>query len=52
MRKQIVHISVHQTSKVIAAMHAVMISVLFVLPTVLGHLFHNQVIGRIQVLGS
>jgi hypothetical protein len=43
MRKQIVHISIHQTSKVIAAMHAAMISVLFVLPVVLGHWFHGEI---------
>lgn len=50
MRKQIVHISVHQTSKVIAAMHAAMFSVLFVLPTVLGHLFHGKIISGLLIL--
>jgi hypothetical protein len=42
MKKQIVHISVHQTSKVIAAMHAVMFAALFILPTVVGHWLHGQ----------
>jgi hypothetical protein len=50
MRKQIVHISVHQTSKVIAAMHAAMISVLFILPTVLGHLFHGKIVPALLIL--
>lgn len=50
MRKQIVHISIHQTSKVIAAMHAAMITVLFILPTVLGHLFHKQWISALVIL--
>jgi hypothetical protein len=50
MRKQIVHISIHQTSKVIAAMHAVMIAVIFVLPTFLGHLFNGQVIMAFAIL--
>lgn len=50
MRKQVIHISVHQTSKVIAAMHAAMISVLFVLPTVLGHLFHGKIVSGFLIL--
>jgi hypothetical protein len=50
MKKQIVHISIHQTSKVIAAMHAVMITVIFVLPTFLGHLFNGQVIMAFVIL--
>lgn len=50
MRKQIIHISVHQTSKVIAAMHAAMITVLFILPTALGHWFHGQIISGILIL--
>lgn len=50
MRKQIVHISVHQTSKVIAAMHAAMISVLFVLPTVVGHFFHGKIVSALLIL--
>lgn len=50
MRKQITHISIHQTSKVIAAMHAAMISVLFVLPTVLSHLFHGKIISGLLIL--
>jgi len=40
MRRQITHISIHQTSKVIAAMHAVMITILFILPNALA-LFYN-----------
>lgn len=50
MKKQIVHISIHQTSKVIAAMHAVMVTVIFVLPTFLGHLFNGQVIMAFAIL--
>lgn len=50
MRKQIVHISVHQTSKVIAAMHAAMVTVLFILPTALGHWFHGQIVSGILIL--
>jgi len=50
MRKQIVHISIHQTSKVIAAMHAAMVTVLFILPTVLGRLFHGKIISSIVIL--
>lgn len=43
MRKQIVRISIHQTSKVIAAMHAAMFTVLFILPLALGQMFHHHV---------
>lgn len=50
MRKQIIHISVHQTSKVIAAMHAAMLSVLFILPTVIGHLFHGKIVSGLLIL--
>ncbi len=44
MKKQIVHISIHQTSKVIAAMHAAMMTVLFILPSVLGYWYQGHVI--------
>lgn len=50
MKKQIVHISVHQTSKIIAAMHAAMITVLFILPTVVGHWLHGQLFTGILIL--
>lgn len=50
MKKQIIHISVHQTSKVIAAMHAAMITVLFILPSVLGYWYHGHVILGIVML--
>lgn len=50
MKKQITHISVHQTSKVISAMHTAMLSVLFVLPTVLGHLFNGMILAGILIL--
>lgn len=50
MKKQIVHISIHQTSKVIAAMHAAMITVLFILPSVLGYLYHGHVILSLFML--
>jgi hypothetical protein len=43
-KKQVVHISVHQTSKVIAAMHAVLITVLFILPSVIGYWYNGQVV--------
>lgn len=35
MRKQIAHISVHQTSKVIAAMYAAMVTIMMIIPLVL-----------------
>jgi len=50
MRKQIVHISVHQTSKVIAAMHAAMGAVLFVLPLSLGYWLQGQVLFGVILL--
>lgn len=43
MKKQIVHISIHQTSKVISAMHAVMFTVLFLLPTAIAYMFQGDV---------
>lgn len=50
MKKQIVHISVHQTSKVVAAMHAIPITLVFILPTVLGYWFHQQVMMGLFLL--
>ncbi len=50
MRKQVVRISIHQTSKVIAAMHAAMITVLFILPAALGQIFHEDVGGGLAIL--
>jgi hypothetical protein len=49
-KKQIIHISVHQTSKVIAAMHTAVITVLFILPSVFGYWYHGNVIGGIVML--
>lgn len=42
MKKQIIHLSVHQTSKVIAAMHTAMIAILFIFPMALGYWFQGQ----------
>ncbi len=39
MKKQITHLSVHQTSKVIAAMYAAILTVLVVLPIVIHLIF-------------
>jgi len=50
MKKQIIHLSVHQTSKVIAAMHAAMIAVLFILPTALGYWFQGHVVWGVLIL--
>lgn len=50
MKKQIRHLSIHQTSKVIAAMHAAMLAVLFILPTALGYIFHGYVVLGILCL--
>lgn len=50
MKKQIIHLSVHQTSKVIAAMHAAMITVLFYLPMALGAWLQGRVISGLFLL--
>jgi len=50
-KKQIVHISIHQTCKVIAAMHAAMITALFILPSVIGYWYNGQVtLGFIMLI--
>lgn len=50
MKKQIVHVSVHQTSKVIAATHTMILTVLFILPMVLGYWFDHQIMLGIFML--
>jgi hypothetical protein len=50
MRKQVVHISIHQTSKVVAAMHTVMITLLFILPNVLALLYNRHLLTGIFLL--
>ena len=50
MRKQVVHISIHQTSKVVAALHAVMIATLFVLPNALALMYNRHFILGILLL--
>jgi fatty acid desaturase len=50
MKKQIVHISVHQTSKVVAAMRAAMTAALFVFPLSLGYWFQGHVVFGVILL--
>lgn len=50
MKKQVVHLSIHQTSKVIAAMHAAMMTALVVIPSVIGYLLNGQVGSALLVL--
>jgi hypothetical protein len=50
MKKQIVHLSVHQTSKVIAALQTVLITIFFILPIALGYLFQGHIMGALSTL--
>lgn len=50
MRKQIVHLSVHQTSKVLAAMYAAVFTVFFVIPWAVSHLFQGEMLAGLIVL--
>jgi hypothetical protein len=44
MKRQIVHLSIHQTSKVVAAMHAAMFTVMGILPAALGSIFQGNLV--------
>ncbi len=50
MRKQVVHISIHQTSKVVAALHTVMIATLFILPNALALMYNRHFISGLLLL--
>jgi hypothetical protein len=51
MKKQIIHFSVHQTSKAIASLYAAVIAVLFVFPMGLYHIFFlGNVVGGLLVI--
>ncbi len=50
MKKQITHISIHQTSKIIAAAHAILTVLFFVLPAALGFLFQGHIISALSML--
>lgn len=50
MKRQVVHISVHQTSKVISAMHTAMITVLFILPSLFGYFVHGQILTGLSFI--
>ncbi|WP_068466800.1 hypothetical protein [Candidatus Protochlamydia phocaeensis] len=50
MKKQIVHLSVHQTSKVLAVMYAAVFTVFFVIPWAVSHLFQGELLAGLIVL--
>lgn len=50
MRKQVIHISVCQTSKVIASMYTAMLFVFTLLPMATYHLYLGDIVGALATL--